>query len=99
MADGFVLEIPEQVGIPLAAKRSAQAKTQDWPEGTIIVSANSHMLEGDWWVDRFPEHLKHQAPRMEFKDGAYLLSINGKQMTPPHIAAGLCMAMECNPGL
>jgi hypothetical protein len=61
MADGFVLEIPEMVGIPLSPKRKAQAATGAWPEGTVIVSADSHMLETDLWYDRFPEQLKDQA--------------------------------------
>ena len=52
--DEFVLEIPEMVGIPLAAKRSAQTKTRDWPQGTYIVSADSHMIERDCWISRFP---------------------------------------------
>jgi predicted TIM-barrel fold metal-dependent hydrolase len=96
--DAFVLEIPEMVGIALSPERRPQAATAAWPEGTVIISADSHMLEPDCWVDRFPEHLKEQAPRMEFRDGGYHLSVNGKQMTPPHVAAGLCAALECTPG-
>jgi predicted TIM-barrel fold metal-dependent hydrolase len=97
-AHGFVLEIPEMVGIALSPQRTAQAATAAWPEGTVIVSADSHMLESDLWVDRFPEHLKAQAPRMEFKDGGWHLSVNGKQMTPPPVAAALCTSLECVPG-
>lgn len=99
MAEGFILEIPEQVGLPLAAKRSAQAKTREWPAGTRIVSADSHMLEADCWIDRFPDDMKHKAPRMIFKDGGWDFSIEGKSMTPTNVAAGLCEAMECYPGL
>ena len=46
----FVLEIREQIDIPLAAKRKAQKKTKAWPKGTIIVSADSHAqaLPGDY---------------------------------------------------
>ena len=98
MADGFVLEIPEMVGIALSPQRKAQAATRAWPEGTVIISADSHMLETDLWVARFPEHLKDQAPRMAFKDGGWQLSVAGRQMTPPHIAAGLCTSLECVPG-
>jgi predicted TIM-barrel fold metal-dependent hydrolase len=97
--DRFVLEIPEMVGIPLSPQRTAQAATDAWPEGTLIISADSHMLETDCWVDRFPEHLKHQAPRMEFRDGGYQLTIAGRPMTPPPLAAALCTSMECTPGL
>ena len=98
MADGFVLEIPEMVGIALAAKRSAQAATNAWPQSTLIISADSHMLESDCWVDRFPEHLKDQAPRMAFVDGGWRLSVAGRPMTPPQLAADLCMTLECTPG-
>ena len=97
--DAFVLEIPEMVGIPLSPQRKPQAATKAWPKGTIIISADSHMLEPDCWVDRFPEHLKEQAPRMEFKDGGYQLSINGKPMTPPPLAAALFHTLEGTPGM
>ncbi|MET0274064.1 MAG: amidohydrolase family protein [Phenylobacterium sp.] len=99
MADGFVLEIPEMVGIPLSPDRKPQAATKAWPRGTRIVSADSHMLEPDLWIDRFPEHLKDQAPRMVFKDGGYQLTIAGKTMTQPGQAEALCMSLECAPGL
>jgi predicted TIM-barrel fold metal-dependent hydrolase len=98
MADGFVLELKEQVGLPLAAKRKAQAGPNLWPAGTRIVSADSHMLEGDLWIERYPEELKHRAPRMEFKDGGWHFHVEGRPMMPQHVAAGLCEAMECNPG-
>lgn len=103
MAEGFILEIPEQVGLPVPTGRKAQAAGPEvlkpWPEGTVIISADSHMLETDCWIDRFPEALRHKAPRMIFKDGGWDLSIEGKSTTPALIAAGLCEAMECYPGL
>ncbi len=73
MPDGFVLEIPEMVGIPLAAKRQAQAASRAWPEGTVIVSADSHMIERDCWYERFPRRLRSKAPRIELKEGGYRL--------------------------
>lgn len=99
MPDGFVLEIPEMVGIALSPQRKPQAATGRWPEGTVIISADSHMLEPDLWVDRFPEHLKDQAPRMEFRDGGWQLSVAGQPMTQPKIAADLCTTLECAPGM
>jgi predicted TIM-barrel fold metal-dependent hydrolase len=96
---GFVLEIPEMVGIPLAAKRTAQAKRNKWPKGTFIVSADSHMIERDCWVDRFPASLKDKAPRVAFKNGGYHVSFGTAPMIPESFIAGLCDAMECNPGL
>src|SRR5258706_7624153 len=99
MADSFVLEIPEQVGLAVAPLRKPQAKTGDWPAGTRIVSADSHMLECDLWVERFPATMRDQAPRMVFQDGGWDLSIGGKSMTPQPIAAAVCNALECYPGL
>jgi len=99
MAEGFILEIEEQVGQPVAAERKPQAKTRDWPAGTRIVSADSHMLETDLWVDRFPPELREQAPRMIFRDGGWDLSIGGKSMTPEPVARHLCEALECYAGL
>ena len=98
MSDSFVLEIPEMVGVPLSPQRKAQSVGGPWPEGTVVISADSHMLETDLWVDRFPEHLKDQAPRMAFRDGGWQLSVGDRPMTPPAIAADLCTAMECVPG-
>ena len=99
MADGYVLEIPEMVGVPLSPQRTPQAATQAWPAGTVIISADSHMLEPDLWIGRFPEHLKDQAPRMVFENGGWQLSIGGKPMTQPKIAADLCTTLECAPGM
>ena len=101
--DGFILEIPEMVGIPLSPARKAQAAPSAWPKGTTIVSADSHMLETDCWIDRFPEHLKDQAPRMEFRDGGYHITVAGQEIGKrpgrEFDAAALCSAMECNAGL
>jgi predicted TIM-barrel fold metal-dependent hydrolase len=98
MPDGFVLEIPEQVGLPTSTRRRPQPATRAWPEGTVIVSADSHMLETDLWVDRFPPELKDQAPRMVFRDGGWDLTVGERSMTPRPLAQALCDALECYPG-
>ena len=95
----FILELPAQKEVPLSPQRRPQAKQHDWPEGTVIISADSHMLETDCWIDRFPEHLKEHAPRIEFKDGGWHFRVAGRPMMPTEAAAGLCEAMECTPGL
>lgn len=98
MAEGFILEIPEQVGIATSTRRTPQAATQVWPPGTRIISADSHMLETDLWIDRFPAHLKDQAPRMVFENGGYDLRIGERSMTPAVVAQSLCDALDCYPG-
>ena len=99
MNDEYVLGIPEQATIPLSPQRVPQAQTKPWPAGTVIVSADSHLIEQDYWYDGFPDALKSQAPRMRFHDGMFDLTIGDKSMTPPEIAQHLCRSMECTPGL
>src|SRR5262245_2902009 len=99
MADAYVLEIPEQIDIVPSTQRVPQAVSKPWPAGTIIVSADSHLIEQDYWHEGFPAEKKDQAPRMVFSDGRFNMSIGDKQMTPPEIAGFLCQSMECTPGL
>ena len=99
MADSYVLEIPEQVTIVPSTQRVPQAATRPWPAGTVIVSADSHLIEQDYWFEGFPEDKKDQAPRMVFADGRFNMSIGDKPMTPPELATFLCQSMECTPGL
>ena len=99
MADSYRLEIPEQITIDVSPNRVPQAATRVWPAGTRIVSADSHLIEQDYWHEGFPAHLKEQAPRMLFRDGRFDFSIGDKPMTPPELALHLCKSMECTPGL
>ncbi|HEY4943897.1 MAG TPA: amidohydrolase family protein [Rhizomicrobium sp.] len=96
--DDFVLEIPQMIGMPVAAKRKAQGKTGDWPAGTRIVSADSHMFERDCWHGKFPAELAGREPRVELKDGYFEFTCEGQQMTPPEISRVLYDALESNPG-
>ncbi|WP_439813720.1 amidohydrolase family protein [Zavarzinia sp. CC-PAN008] len=98
MPDGTVLEIPQMVGIAHPPLRSAQ-RAKAWPAGTRIISADSHILEGDLWIDRFPAHLRDRAPRMAFKDGGWELLVNGQSMFPPERNPILCQSLECVPGM
>lgn len=99
MLDEFVLELPEQKNLPLATQRIPQAADRPWPAGTRIVSADSHLIEQDYWYAGFPADKKDQAPRMQFVDGYFDMTIGDKHMTPPEIAKFLCTSMECTPGL
>ena len=99
MSETYVLEIPEQTNIELSPQRKPQAADKAWPTGTVIVSADSHLIERDYWHGRFPPALSHQEPRMQFVDGHFDFRLGEKPMTPPHVADFLCTAMECTPGL
>ena len=93
------LALAEQQAVALSPQRKPQRQERPWPAGTRIVSADSHLIEGDYWFEGFPEDLKDQAPRMGFRDGHFDFRLGDKPMTKPHIAQGLCEAMECTPGL
>jgi len=100
MAEATVLEIDEVDDIPTPTSRIPQ-KAKRWPEGTTIISADSHWLEGDIWADRFPAHLRDSAPRTVFKDGGWQTSVDGKLVFPrdEQFATLFCSIMECLPGM
>ncbi|MEE4298968.1 MAG: amidohydrolase family protein [Pseudomonadales bacterium] len=95
----WALGLREQIDIEVPPKRRPQAETRPWPTGTRIVSADSHMIERDYWIDGFPEALRDQAPRMTFHDGHFDFRLGEQPMTKEHIAQFLCTNMECTPGL
>ena len=97
MAGGTVIEIPKMRGIGDARFRPAEADGFQAPAGTTVISADSHWLEGDIWVDRFPEHLRDRAPRVFFENGGWEVELGGKRLTPPGTAEASC-AFECVPG-
>jgi predicted TIM-barrel fold metal-dependent hydrolase len=97
MSTTSVLEISRMQGIGDARFRAPESDIE-LPGGTIVVSADSHWLEGDLWVDRFPEHLKERAPRVIFENGGYEFEVDGKRLTPPGTAAASC-AFECVDGM
>ena len=97
MTSPSVLEIGKMRGIGDARDRAAEAEGRALPPGTVVISADSHWLEGDIWIERFPEHLKHRAPRVFFEDGGWQVELGGKRLTPPGSAAASC-AFECVPG-
>ncbi|OAI44084.1 hypothetical protein AYO38_02325 [bacterium SCGC AG-212-C10] len=94
-----VLEIPRQITIGDARDRKAEAaEGRKLPAGTLVVSADSHWLEGDIWVDRFPAHLKHRAPRVFWENGGWEVEVGGQRLTLKGAAAASC-SFECVPGI
>jgi len=89
--------IPDVLGKGL--RRRPQAGTRAWPEGTVIVDPDAHWLEGDLWIDRFPEHLKDRAPRVQFHGDAWEFVVDGKPMWPRSQDQALCQQMECIAGM
>jgi predicted TIM-barrel fold metal-dependent hydrolase len=49
------------------------------PAGTNVFSADTHIsLAEDIFFERFPDHLKDQAPRIWYEDGAYMVGYQGR---------------------
>ena len=80
--DETVLEYAKIQGIGPATARRPQPKTKNWPAGTVIVSADSHFLEGDVWLNKFPAHLRDKAPRMVFENGGWEFRVGNEAPTP-----------------
>lgn len=60
------------------------------PAGTEVFSADDHIsLAEDIFVAAFPDHLKDQAPRVVYEDGAWTLAIGGKTFLPREFTAVL----------
>ncbi|MFN0145398.1 MAG: amidohydrolase family protein [Dehalococcoidia bacterium] len=97
MAASGVLEIPKMIDIGDARYRRPESEGKPLPAGTVVVSADSHWLEGDIWIDRFPAHMKDRAPRVFWEDGGWELELGGKRLTLPGQAAASC-SFECVPG-
>lgn len=97
MTAAAAIEIPRMQGIGDARERTPEADAQPHPAGTVIVSADSHWLEGDLWIERYPAHLKDRAPRVFFENGGWEIEVGGKKLNLPGAAAAAC-AFECVPG-
>ena len=93
----FAFPVPDFVGKGI--ERQPQTAGEPWPVGTVIVDPDAHWLEEDLWIERFPDHLKHKAPRVEFKDGSWEFTVNGEAMWPKAQADAICQQMECFPGI
>jgi predicted TIM-barrel fold metal-dependent hydrolase len=93
------LAFPELAGIKDPRLRRSPSVAEPLPPGTTVVSADGHWLEGDLWIDRFPEHLKDKAPRMVFENGGWQIIVNGQRPPFPDEAKMLCQAFECREGM
>lgn len=92
-----VLEIPEIRNIGWSKDRTAQTEGAPYPPGTVVISADSHLMEPEnMWVDRVPPHLRDQAPQIWRDDVGFHMRIGDKDI-PDLKGINLC-AFECVPG-
>lgn len=66
--------------IPTPRERTSQPMGDvKLPEGTVVVSADNHWsFCDDIFYERFPEHLRHKAPRGRNDDGAFVWDVPGE---------------------
>jgi predicted TIM-barrel fold metal-dependent hydrolase len=53
------------------------------PTGTVVVSADDHLMEPDLWLDRLPAADRDRAPRVHRDELGYHLSIQGVSFDQP----------------
>src|SRR5687767_13043965 len=67
------------------------------PDGTIVVSVDSHIMEpGDMWVERVPAAFKDRAPRILEEDNGWIMVMDGQRLD---IAGFNSLLIEGRPGL
>ncbi|MEU6146161.1 amidohydrolase family protein [Streptomyces sp. NPDC047081] len=80
---------PEGLGAP-KDRHGHTGSDLNLPPGTEIFSADNHIsLAEDIFVDKFPERLKDQAPRIWYEDGAYELGMGGQSFLPKEFSSVL----------
>ena len=78
------------IGAPKHRRGHAAGFDAGLPAGTEVFSADNHIsLADDIFYERFPDDLKHQAPRIWYEDGAYLLGPPGQSMVVGDFSAVL----------
>ena len=87
-AGGISIEWPRERVIP--------AQGRALPAGTMVVSADSHVMETeDLWKDRLPERFKDRAPRLWYDDEGYShLEAEGRNLDVPGLNTMLVEGRE-----
>ena len=92
------LVAPSAAGISIAWPREREIPPQGCalPAGTIVVSADSHIMETeDLWKDRLPERFKDRAPRLYYDaDGFSHLEAEGRLLDVPGLNTMLVEGRE-----
>lgn len=71
--------------IPWPSQRELPEVTRTLPEGTVVVSTDSHWLEPETFADHMPEKFRDRAPRGHFDESGYHFEIDGRSTDSPII--------------
>jgi predicted TIM-barrel fold metal-dependent hydrolase len=66
------------------------------PAGTVVVSADDHLVEPDLWIDRLPVADRDRAPRVHRDELGYHLTINSESFDQPGFNS---LVVEGRPGM
>lgn len=90
--------VPSAAGTKIAWPRDREipAQGEPLPAGTVVVSADSHVLETcDLWKDRLPARFKDRAPRLYYDDDGYFhLEAEGRSLDVPGLNTMLVEGRE-----
>jgi predicted TIM-barrel fold metal-dependent hydrolase len=71
--------------IPWPSERELPELTRTLPEGTVVVSTDSHWLEPESFADYMPEKFRDRAPRGYHDESGYHFEIDGRSTDSPII--------------
>jgi predicted TIM-barrel fold metal-dependent hydrolase len=98
MTTASTVVTPSAGGIRIAwpKERSIQKKGRDLPAGTVVVSADSHVMETEHlWRDRLPERFKDRAPKLWYDDQGFShLEAEGRLLDIPGLNTMLVEGRE-----
>ncbi len=69
--------------LPWPQERELPEIARTLPEGTVVVSTDSHWLEPESFADHMPEKFRDRAPRGHFDDSGYHFEIDGRTTDSP----------------
>lgn len=75
--------VESRQAIPWPVEREIPEVERTLPEGTVIVSTDSHWLEPESFADYMPEKFRDRAPRGFFDESGYHFEIDGRSTDSP----------------
>jgi predicted TIM-barrel fold metal-dependent hydrolase len=85
-----------RMSTPWPVDRLIPDRTWQPPAGTVVVSADDHLMEHDLWIDRLPAADRDRAPRVSRDESGFHLTITGESFDQPGYNS---LIVEGRPGM
>ncbi len=85
-----------RMSTPWPVDRLIPDRTWQPPAGTVVISADDHLMEHDLWIDRLPAADRDRAPRVSRDDSGFHLTIAGESFDQPGFNS---LIVEGRPGM